>query len=355
MTDVLTAREEIEGLIKGRSVAHAFADTVAEQGDNPAFSDKIGIEGPGWRTLSWQEVREQGLDLAAAFVELGVQPGDRIAIMSANRVEHVLADIGAMHAGATPMSIYNTLSASQVAYVAEHSEPRVVILETADHLQRWNEALATGKISHLVVIDPSATPDGALSWDDLVALGRSVREQHAAEVDRRWQDIDPDHPATILYTSGTTGPPKGVVISHRSVLFEVESGNRTAGLQDRGDEENITVSYLPFAHIAERVLGIYIPQVGGGHVHLIGDPHSWSGPWARCARLASSACPGSGRRSRPASVACSRWRPTRPRSRPWPTRWPSGWSTSSRWSSATRPVPTCRRSTTRSRPPYSPR
>src|SRR6478735_8013797 len=272
MTDVLTAREEIEGLIKGRSVAHAFADTVAEQGDNPAFSDKIGIEGPGWRTLSWQEVREQGLDLAAAFVELGVQPGDRIAIMASNRVEHVLADIGAMHAGATPMSIYNTLSASQVAYVAEHSEPRVVVLETSDHVQRWNEALATGKISRLVVIDPTATPEGALSWDDLLALGRSVRERHAAEVDQRWQGIDPDHPATILYTSGTTGPPKGVVISHRSVLFEVESGNRTAGLEDHEDEENITVSYLPFAHIAERVLGIYIPQVGGGHVHLVGDP-----------------------------------------------------------------------------------
>ena len=276
MTDVLTAREEIEGLIQGRSIAHAFADTVAAQGDNPAFSDKIGVEGPGWRTLSWNELREQGLDLAAAFVELGVQPGDRVAIMASNRLEHVLADIGAMHAGATPMSIYNTLSSSQVAYVAEHSEPRVVVLETADHVQRWGEALATGKISHLVVIDPTATPDlaagKALSWDDLLALGRSARAQRAAEVDQRWQDIDPDHPATILYTSGTTGPPKGVVISHRSVLFEVESGNRTAGLDAHEDEENITVSYLPFAHIAERVLGIYIPQVGGGHVHLVGDP-----------------------------------------------------------------------------------
>src|SRR6476619_1813936 len=158
MTDVLAERQEIDALIKGRSIAHAFADTVEELGDSPAFSDKIGIDGQGWRTLSWRELREQGLEIAAAFVELGVQPGDRVAMMASNRIEHVLADIGAMHAGATPMSIYNTLSPSQVAYVAEHSEPRVVILETADHLQRWNEALATGKISHLVVIDPSATP-----------------------------------------------------------------------------------------------------------------------------------------------------------------------------------------------------
>ncbi len=268
MSDVLAERQEIEALIKGRSIAHAFADTVTELGDSPAFSDKIGIDGPGWRTLSWNELREQGLDLAAAFVELGVQPGDRVAIMASNRLEHVLADIAAMHAGATSMSIYNTLSRSQVAYVAEHSAPSVVVLETSDHVDRWSEAIATGVIEHVVVIDADNKPDGAITWDELVALGRSKREEHAAEVEQRWQAIDPDHPATILYTSGTTGHPKGVVITHHNVLFEVESSNRTAGLEG----ENIGVSYLPYAHIAERVLGIYIPQVDGAHVHLIGDP-----------------------------------------------------------------------------------
>ncbi|MET0838079.1 MAG: AMP-dependent synthetase/ligase [Marmoricola sp.] len=268
MTDVLAERQEIEALIKGRSIAHAFADTVEELGDSPAFSDKIGIEGQGWRTLSWRELREQGLQIAAALVELGVQPGDRVAIMASNRIEHVLADIGAMHAGATSMSIYNTLSRSQVAYVAEHSAPSLVVLETADHLDRWSEALATGAIRNVVVIDPEGKPEGALGWDELVSLGQSKLEEHRAEVDSRWQGIDPESPATILYTSGTTGHPKGVVISHRNVLFEVESSNRTAGLEG----ENIGVSYLPYAHIAERVLGIYIPQVDGAHVHLIGDP-----------------------------------------------------------------------------------
>jgi long-chain acyl-CoA synthetase len=271
VTDVLTDRQEIEALIKGRTIAHAFADLVAEDGDKPAFSDKIGIDGAGWRTLTWHELRDQGLSLAAAFLELGVQPGDRIAIMCSNRLEHVLADIGAMHAGATSMSIYNTLSRSQVAYVAEHSSPSVVVLETSDHVDRWSEALAAGAIRHLVVIDAEDKPRGALSWDELVALGRATREQHADEVDRRWQSTDPESAATILYTSGTTGNPKGVVISHRNVLFEVESGNRTAGLADY-DGDVVVVSYLPYAHIAERVLSIYIPEVGGGHVHLIGDP-----------------------------------------------------------------------------------
>ncbi len=188
--------------------------------------------------------------------------------MASNRLEHVLADIGAMHAGAVPMSIYNTLSASQVAYVAAHSEPAVVVLETADHVARWQQAVDEGSVGQVVVLDDEAAPAGALTWQQLLERGRQTRSTHEDEVDRRWRAVAPDSPATILYTSGTTGNPKGVVITHRNVLFEVESGNQTAEL----DGETIGVSYLPYAHIAERVLSLYIPQVGGGHVHLIGDP-----------------------------------------------------------------------------------
>ena len=269
MTDVLTERAEIEAAIAGRTIVDAFAATVAEQGDRPAYSDKIGVEGPGWRTLTWHELRETGLDVAAALVDLGVHAGDRVAIMATNRLEHVLADLGALHAGATPISVYNTLSPDQVGYVAGHAEPAVAVLENADHVARWSEALAAGAVRHVVVLDADAAPDGALTWDQLLERGRATRAQHQAEIDRRCQDIDPDQPATVLYTSGTTGSPKGVVISHRNVLFEVESSSRTAGLDDA---ENIGVSYLPYAHIAERVLGIYIPLTQGAHVHLVGDP-----------------------------------------------------------------------------------
>ncbi len=269
MTDVLADRSDIDTTISGRSIARAFADTVAAHGDKPAYSDKVGVQGPGWRTLSWTELREAALDVAAALVDLGVRPGDRVAIMASNRIEHVLADLGAMHAGATGMSVYNSLSPDQVAYVAQHSEPSVVVLESADHLGRWAEALASGATPRIVVLDPAAAPEGALSWEQLVERGRASRERHQMEIDRRWQAIDPEQPATILYTSGTTGHPKGVVLSHHNVMFEVESSGRTAGLDDA---ENIGVSYLPYAHIAERVLGIYIPLVKGGHIHLIGDP-----------------------------------------------------------------------------------
>jgi len=266
--DVLIARTRIEEEIAGQTLLSAFAATVAAQGDAPAYSDKIGVDGAGWRTLTWQETAEQARNVAAALIGYGVRPGDTVAVMASNRVEHVLADLGALHAGATPMSIYNTLAADQVAYIADQSAPRVAVLETADHVRRWESALSG--VVKVVVMDESARPDDDrfVTWADLLAEGEAARTAADTEMDRRIAAVSPDQPVTILYTSGTTGSPKGVVITHQMVLFEAVSSLETADPQG----ENIFVSYLPFAHIAERTLGMYIPWIRGANIHLIGDP-----------------------------------------------------------------------------------
>ncbi|WP_134738275.1 AMP-dependent synthetase/ligase [Nocardioides sp. 503] len=270
--DVLAERARIEAAVAGQTLPDALLRTVAANADQPAYSDKHHRTGDeAWRTLTWAEVREHTLDVAAGLMALGVAPGDTVAVMATNRVEHVLADFGAVHAAATPMSIYNTLSPEQVAYVAGHAEPSVVILENADHLARWGRALdESGSVRKVVVIDAAAVPEGERfeSWDDLVAAGRAHRAAHTDEVEARHRELTPDSAATILYTSGTTGNPKGVVLSHFNVLYEALSTLEAAGLE--GGQRQ--VSYLPFAHIAERVLGIYGPQVVGGHIHCIGDP-----------------------------------------------------------------------------------
>ncbi len=270
--DVLTKRAEIEEQVAGRTLVDALADTVARYAEDSAYSDKHGAaEGETWRTLTWVQTRETGLDVAAGLIDLGVTAGDHVAIMATNRIEHVVADIGAVHAAATPMSIYNTLSVEQVAFVAGQSEPTVAILETADHLARWSQAIdASGSLLKVVVIDPAAVPDGDLycSWDDLLSVGAARRAAQPGEVESRSQQLTPESPATILYTSGTTGNPKGVVLTHHNVLYEVVSTLEGAGLH----EPQRQVSYLPFAHIAERTLGIYAPIYLGGHVHTIGDP-----------------------------------------------------------------------------------
>ena len=269
---VLAERARIQAEIEGRTLVDALADTVRTRGDEPAYSDKHHVpEGDSWRTLTWSETRELALDVAAGLIEIGVGVGETVAIMATNRLEHFVADIGAVHAAATPMSIYNTLANDQVAFVAGHAHPKVVVVEDAEHLARWSRAIEErDDIARVVVLDADAVPAGDLysSWDDLVASGRAYRADHGAEVDARAGELSPDDPATILYTSGTTGNPKGVVLTHHNVLFEAIGTQEAAGLVD----PQVGVSYLPLAHIAERVLGLYGPQIQGSHMHAIGDP-----------------------------------------------------------------------------------
>lgn len=276
MDDVLAQRTAIESEIAGLTVPLALARTIATHADARAYSDKVGIDlsggyVPGWRTLTWSQLGERLRAGAAALVAAGVAPGDRVAIMATNRIEHVVADLSAMHAGAVSMSIYNTLSPEQVAFVAAHSEPTVVVLETADHLARWQRALAEStSVRRVVLIDaePPADDDRFVTWEAFLDDGEARRADLDAEVEARIAAITPDDPITILYTSGTTGNPKGVVLTHHNVLFEA-----TCSLRVAGDHDDIVfLSYLPFAHIAERLLGMYIPQIVGGDIHLIADP-----------------------------------------------------------------------------------
>jgi long-chain acyl-CoA synthetase len=273
--DVGAERREIQSLVEGRTVLDLMARTVEAYGDRPAYSDRAtggGVSGsvdePSWRTLTWSELHETGRRVAAALVAHGVEPGAPVAIMATNRIEHVVADHAALLAGGVPLSVYNTLSPEQVSYIAGHSAPQAVFLETSDHLERWRPALADVASIRLVVGIGDARLDDErfVVWDDLVEEGRDLPTQ---EVDERSAAVRPENPATILYTSGTTGDPKGVVLSHANVVYECETTLRRNG----AEPGNVTLSYVPYAHIAERVLSMYLPpHFGDWHVHLVADP-----------------------------------------------------------------------------------
>ena len=269
--DVLARRSRIQQEIAGQTVLTRLAQTAADNADAPAYSDRHGVHPGQWRTLSWDALQDTILDAAAGLIELGVNAGDRVCIMGSNRIEYVVADSAALHAGAIPVSIYATLAPSQIAWYARQAAPAVVVLEGAAELDRWAEALADPQVlqslRQVVVIDGPGDGD-QVSWSGLVASGRQRRATDSEELDARIAGVQPEDPVTILFTSGTTGDPKGVVLTHANVLYEAVASAHAASF----DQPGITVSYLPFAHVAERVLGLYVPQLQGGHVHLIGDP-----------------------------------------------------------------------------------
>src|SRR5689334_662285 len=193
-----------------------LAETVAARGDQPAYSDRHAAD--GWRTLTWSEVVGTATSVAGALIDRGVQPGDTVALMCSNRVEHVIADLGAVHAGAIPMTIYATLAPETVRYIANHALPTAVILEGQDQLDRW--ALALQDCPTLKVV---AVIDGT-PLDDERAVTFAELTQGTTDCSDRVAAIRADDPLTVLYTSGTTGDPKGVVLTHRNVLTSVIGG-----------------------------------------------------------------------------------------------------------------------------------
>ena len=267
---VARARQEIEREIDGRTLCDLLADNAAgEGGDTPAMSWKRDGQ---WRTRSWREHRERVAEAAVGLARLGVGRGDFVAIMATNRPEHVVADQAAVHAGATPSTFYYTLAPEQIGYCAGHCEAKVAVLENRDMLKRWQEVRAElPALRHLVVLEggeDDSGKDGVLTWDQLVADGREALAADPNAFEELRARMRPEDAATLLYTSGTTGPPKGVLLTHRNVLYECSALNRMHGLPKGGS----SVSYLPLAHIAERVLSIYGPLTLRGHVWFCPDP-----------------------------------------------------------------------------------
>jgi long-chain acyl-CoA synthetase len=266
-SEVLRQRAELAETIQGQTVCDALRRTAADLAAEPALSDRAG---DGWQTLTWAQTRQQALELAAGFIALGLSPGERVALMLPNRAAHVLADLGVVHAGGVPVTFYATLAAEQVGFVAGDCAARVAVLDGADQLARWAPVLDTlPELRKVIVLDSAACPPGELymSWDDFAALGRDRLAAAPKLVTERVAGITADDPVTLLYTSGTTGNPKGVLITHRSVLYEVAAGQQVGNIL--GGVR--WVSYLPLAHIAERMFTLYIPVSVGGHVHFCPD------------------------------------------------------------------------------------
>jgi long-chain acyl-CoA synthetase len=260
---VLEERAEVEKAIAGTTIADALEETARRHPDAPAFTQ-------GEETLTWSEARERVLRIAAAFTALGLEPGDTVALMMPNRTEHVLADLGVVHAGGVPTTLYATLAPEQIAYVAGDCGARYAVLDGPSQVERWAPVLSRlPGLRAVIVLNDCPSGDPYLSWESFLRMGEPGAE--------RWRDLTPDSTLTVLYTSGTTGRPKGVIVTHRMALYECRVSQLTSELP----AGSVGVSYLPFAHIADRVLSIYLPVVRGTHVYFCPDPSQLAATLAR--------------------------------------------------------------------------
>lgn len=255
-TDTST-RRPLPAALGASTLCEAFAITAAERPDQVA----LRTLGPDGVSITWAEYEERVRRIAAGLAARGIGPGDAVALMLTNRTEFHLVDTAALHLGAAAFSLYNTSPAAQLLAPLRNSGARIAITEAAFAATLAEAATSEPALQDIVSIDGG---DGATSsLAELEAAGDPDFDLEAAAA-----SVTPESVAVLVYTSGTTGVPKGVQHSHAGLLFNLRSMETFAPPTLGGR----VVSYLPMAHVAERYISHYGSLAFGYEVTCCPDP-----------------------------------------------------------------------------------
>src|SRR4051794_3581396 len=240
------------------TMAEAFRLTVEDRPDVVAVRTKDDEV-----SLTWSQLRDRVDALAGGLARLGVRKGDTVAIMLGNRPEFAVADLAVMTLGATPFSLYQTLSPEQVQYVIADAGAHVALIEEA-HLAQVQGARELGlpELETVIVLE-GERGDGTVAWDAVEGSDPGF------DPEPHWRELEPDDLLTLIYTSGTTGPPKGVQLTHRNLMAATRTIEDVVQFPDG---EVRVISWLPAAHIAERAAHHYLPIVFGMTVTCCPNP-----------------------------------------------------------------------------------
>jgi len=232
------------------TIPHLFWSRVQEWGDRTAMREKVfGI----WKNITWREYGEKAKYAGLGLVNLGLEKGDRVAIISENNPEWLYVDMGTMGVGGVTVGIYPTDSPQQVEYVVDHCGAKFFFADDEEQLDKILEIRKNlHHLQKIIVLDMEGLRDFSdpmvMSFDELLDLGKILDHQEPALFQKLLHGPQPEDLAILIYTSGTTGPPKGAMISHRNVLEGME------GLWDLvpGYLNDELLTFLPLCHIAER-------------------------------------------------------------------------------------------------------
>ncbi len=254
------------------SPASMVRDRAATSGDVIALREKNrGV----WREISWREYWDGVETFAYALLANGVERGDRVAIHSENRPEWLFTDLGSLAAGAACMGLYPTNPTSEVEYLLTNSGSRILIVEDEEQADKVLAVPSADlpdlrKIVYMehrgvdVYVDPRLE-----SWDTFMEAGRSHRATFPNAIGDRMASAQPDDLAYLVYTSGTTGPPKGSMLSLANLAFAaVEITGEHGIVQPGAGPDDLLVSYLPLCHIYEKLFSVLFGAANGTVVHF---------------------------------------------------------------------------------------
>ena len=259
-------------VMPGETIPAMFWNAVGQRQDKVWMRQKkLGI----WRSWSWNQTGQAVREIAGGLMSLGFARGECASILSNTRIEWVLADLAVLSCGGVSNGIYPTDAASQVHYLCEDSRTTVLFVEDDEQLDKALEVRShLAGLRKVVVFNMEGLRDldepDVIGLDELRALGRSYLAQHPGAVEERVQACQPDDLAILVYTSGTTGRPKGAMHSHKGLVFTAR-GYNTLVAQYESDER---MCFLPLCHIAERMGGEYFAMYTGAKLNFVENPET---------------------------------------------------------------------------------
>jgi long-chain acyl-CoA synthetase len=248
------------------TLAELFLRAAARRPDAVALRQPPREQGGAWLEMTYAELGRAAREIALGLASLGIVPGDRVALLADTRPEWTIADAGVVTTGAAVVPVYHTNSPEECRYVLAHSGARAVLCEDAKQLAKVAQVRAEcPALEHLVDLTGPGG-DGALSLAELRARGAEAQDGER-QIAARLAEVRPQDPATIVYTSGTTGPPKGCVLTHRNWLAAVEMYAERVPFGERP----IVFLFLPLAHSLARVAQLVTLDIGGTLAFWRGD------------------------------------------------------------------------------------
>ncbi len=217
-----------------------------------------------WRATSWGTYSDQVKQAGRALITLGLEPGSTTSILGFNRPEWVTLNVATMGIGGACAGIYTTCSPVEVAYIVDHAEAPLILVENEE---QWLKVKAERdnlpKLKHVVTMKgaPKIDDDMVMSWEEFMAKGDETDEQVYMD---RVAALKPEDLAGFIYTSGTTGRPKGVMLSHENLAWTANKAREITNLTS----SDVSLSYLPLSHIAEQMFTIHGPITTGARIYF---------------------------------------------------------------------------------------